>query len=510
MPFAASTSETLTNISGVRTSPMLSHINVGTRMDCTIEELAEKIACVVGFSGRIEFDASKPDGTLCKLLDVPRLEALLGCRAEKVLEAGCGNAYGWFKRNIEQKSLEKAVSKKEGVETIRILHMMLSNFYIDGYNYQENALPRQNLKDGHDVKIIASTETFITPHRLGYIAPSNYINKDGIEVLRIPYRKTLPHFVVKKVRTYPGVYSLIEDFSPDIIFFHGASAYELVTVLRYKKEHPAVRFLVDQHGDRYNSARNFLSREILHRRFYAPILRFVLPYIDKVFCISLDVMDFLNELYSIPKEKLEFFPLGGVVVPREELAERNQKIRREMRIDDSIVIMLHTGRMDKQKKTVELLQSFASVANKNARLWLAGSFHQEIETEATALIEKDKRIQYLGWKTPEEMLDILCATDIYLQPGTQSATMQNAMCAGCALMLYPYKSHQPFMRGNSFCVENELDMVDVFRSIKESPSKLKGMSILSHEIARSTLSYEVLANRMYTGSSSSPRDTIIA
>lgn len=58
------------------TRPMQSHINVGTGEDITIRELAELVARVVGFTGRIEFDASKPDGTPRKLLDVSRLRGL--------------------------------------------------------------------------------------------------------------------------------------------------------------------------------------------------------------------------------------------------------------------------------------------------------------------------------------------------------------------------------------------------------------------------------------------------
>lgn len=52
------------------TEPMLSHINVGTGIDCTIEELTETIAKVIGYQGRIEWDATKPDGTPRKLMDV--------------------------------------------------------------------------------------------------------------------------------------------------------------------------------------------------------------------------------------------------------------------------------------------------------------------------------------------------------------------------------------------------------------------------------------------------------
>jgi len=60
------------------TEPMLSHINVGTGIDCSIRELAETMAAVVGFEGEVAFDATKPDGTMRKLLDVSRLENWAG------------------------------------------------------------------------------------------------------------------------------------------------------------------------------------------------------------------------------------------------------------------------------------------------------------------------------------------------------------------------------------------------------------------------------------------------
>lgn len=77
------------------TQPMLSHINVGTGQDCTIRELAETIARVVGYTGRIEFDRAKPDGTPRKLLDVSRLAAL-GWRAGIGIEHGLRDTYRWF------------------------------------------------------------------------------------------------------------------------------------------------------------------------------------------------------------------------------------------------------------------------------------------------------------------------------------------------------------------------------------------------------------------------------
>ena len=80
------------------TQPMLSHINVGTGIDCTIKELAETIKKVTQFDGELVFDSTKPDGTKRKLLDVSRLKRL-GWQAKISLEDGLKNTYQWFLDN---------------------------------------------------------------------------------------------------------------------------------------------------------------------------------------------------------------------------------------------------------------------------------------------------------------------------------------------------------------------------------------------------------------------------
>jgi GDP-L-fucose synthase len=70
-------------------------VNVGVGEDLTIRQLAELIADVVGFGGSLTFDASKPDGTPRKLLDVSRIHAL-GWRARIPLRRGIEKTYAWF------------------------------------------------------------------------------------------------------------------------------------------------------------------------------------------------------------------------------------------------------------------------------------------------------------------------------------------------------------------------------------------------------------------------------
>jgi GDP-L-fucose synthase len=80
------------------TAPMLSHINVGTGVEVTIRQLAETISEVVGFSGDLIFDTSRPDGTGRKLMDTGKLNSL-GWQPQHELKAGLDQTYQWFVAN---------------------------------------------------------------------------------------------------------------------------------------------------------------------------------------------------------------------------------------------------------------------------------------------------------------------------------------------------------------------------------------------------------------------------
>ncbi len=77
------------------TREMVSHINVGTGEDVSINQLAELLSEVIGFQGCLEFDSSKPDGAPRKLLDVSRIKTL-GWQSGIDLEQGLRDTYGWY------------------------------------------------------------------------------------------------------------------------------------------------------------------------------------------------------------------------------------------------------------------------------------------------------------------------------------------------------------------------------------------------------------------------------
>ena len=82
-------------------TPMLSHINIGSGEDCSIKKLTETIAHIIGFTGIIKWDNTKPDGAPRKLMNNSRLQKL-GWKPTISLEKGLENTYEWYKTNYDR------------------------------------------------------------------------------------------------------------------------------------------------------------------------------------------------------------------------------------------------------------------------------------------------------------------------------------------------------------------------------------------------------------------------
>lgn len=381
---------------------------------------------------------------------------------------------------------------------MRILHLMLSCFYIDDANYQENVIPRQNKKDGHEVLIIASTEVFIKNNILGLTFPRSYVNEDEIPIIRLPYNHFCNKFISKKIRSYPNLYKSISDFAPDIILFHGTAAYALVTVTKFKRNNPHVRFYVDSHEDYHNSATTYLSKQILHKIFYRHIIQKCLPYIDKILYITYETSIFLKDAYGIPDNCLRFFPLGGILPETEKRETVRKKIRSELELKEDHILLIHSGKLDAKKRTAEIVNAFRQVPDQNLRLVIIGSMDEDVSASTTPIIKADPRIHYLGWLNSGLLQDYLCAGDLYVQLGGQSATMQNALCCGCAAALYPYESHKYLLNDSVFYIKNLIDLIDIIKTVSNDRSILEEKRKKSFNVAKNVLDYKKISALIYT------------
>lgn len=381
---------------------------------------------------------------------------------------------------------------------MRILHLCLACFYIDGYNYQENVLPRINKEDGHEVRIIASTETFVDNQNLGYVEPSEYVTEYGVPIKRLPYVTVGTHFTTIKFRKYPHLYEEIAAFAPDVIMSHDIAFWSVLDVIRYKKEHPNVKFYADTHTDEKNSGRNWISMHVLHRLFYRYLHQRALPYLEKFFYVTAERKIFAQKHYGMPESILEFYPLGGNIFSENEYDEKRRTYREHLGVTGEETVFVHSGKMDTLKRTEELILAFSSVRDLKAKLVIIGSMTQEREPVLMPLIQQDPRIVFLGWRPSEELLNYLCACDMYLQPGSQSATLENSLCCKCAVMSYPHEAYtsEYGASGIMWC-ETQQDMQKIFKDVAEKKIDFHSLSEQALNFAEEVLNYRKLAGRLY-------------
>jgi len=380
---------------------------------------------------------------------------------------------------------------------VRIAHIGLASFFTEHMTYQDNQLSGQNALDGHEVLVVSNASKYVD----GKVVDTGYEDRclgNGVRLVRLPYRRILSRSVSEKLRVVDGLYDLLEDFAPDVIMSHNLAYWSVLDVIRYKKKHPAVKFYADTHTSVYNSGRNWVSLNLQHRILYRYLTQRALPYLEKYLYVGASERDFARENYGVPPERMELFPLGGNPPEENVLQDHRAKRREELALAPDELLLLHSGKLDALKRTKELLEAFAAVPELKAKLAIIGSIPEKEKETLLALMEADSRVVYLGWKQSSELLGYLCASDLYCQPGSVSATLQNAVCCGSPVMAYPHLIYtEDLDYGNILWVKTKEDMETVFRDLACKKTDLTALREGSQRCARELLDYRVLAARLY-------------
>lgn len=378
---------------------------------------------------------------------------------------------------------------------MKILHIQFAGPYTSGMNYQENLLPKEHVRLGHAVTLLTCCYAWMNG-TIQYVPEESCILPDGVHLRRIDFRRLGTEFFTRKMRWVKGLDKVLQEETPDFIMLHDFQSVSTLAVCRFIKKHPAVHLVVDCHTDFYNSARNWLSKYILHGVIYKRFAQEAGKRANKLYYLSEETKDFMLERYHLPKEKLEYLPLGGILFSDEEYEQKRSRRRKELGIKDENILVVHSGKMSKEKRTVELMKAFTATAAHHMFLAIIGTAEPDVQNEIETACKNNQHITYLGWKRGEDLLDYLCAADVYAQPGTQSATLQNAICARCAIMVYPYSSHRTMMQGNGYYIENERQIQDALADVACHPEKLEQMKLNSLKVGKELLDYKRQAEKI--------------
>ncbi|MGI2327624.1 glycosyltransferase family 4 protein [Planococcus sp. YIM B11945] len=314
-------------------------------------------------------------------------------------------------------------------EVMDILHLCLCGPVTDSWNYQENLLTKYHKKLGHTVTIITSRWIWNNKGEMTLSEKTDYINEDGVRTIRLPIRGK--NRLDKKFKKYDKLYASISQVKPEIIFIHGCQFVDMKQVVKYIKNFPEIQVYVDNHSDFFNSATNWVSKNILHKIIWKKYAKDIEPYTEKFYGVSPARVNFLIDMYKINKKKVELLVLGADDEKVEEARSTSvvNEVRAKYNIKQDDFLIITGGKIDKNKRQILLLmKSVAEIKKPNVKLLVFGSVDPQYKEEFNSLLNES--IVYTGWINPEHTYRYFYAADLIVFPGLHSVFWEQAVGLG--------------------------------------------------------------------------------
>ena len=218
------------------------------------------------------------------------------------------------------------------------------------------------------------------------------------------------------------------------------------------------------------------------------------PYTTKFYGVLPARVDFLRNIYKLPKEKVELLVMGAddeKVEEAKSLNLRNQ-IRKKYDIKPSDFLIVTGGKIDNAKKqTLLLMKAVKQIKTKHVKLIIFGSIINELKEEVNALVDGD-RIQYIGWIKSEDSYKHFAAADLVVFPGRHSVFWEQVVGLGvpCIFKYWHGTTHVDVGDNCMFLHEESVEEMkekieillndeEIFRKLKDS-AETKGVKQFSY------------------------------
>lgn len=337
----------------------------------------------------------------------------------------------------------------------KICHIILSGTYDEGWSYQENILPKYHVILGYEVFQI------VTPYRFdgGKMIKGKerrYVNDHGIKVTVLSCtgeRRLRGYF-----KTFPTLYKTMEDIKPEILFVHNCQFVDTKIIALYLKKHPDTICYVDNHADFSNSATNWISKNILHKIIWKHYVRLLEPYIKYFYGVLPARVDFLADIYGIPREKCKLLVMGAddELVRRSDVKTCREEINRTYGISDKDFLVVTGGKIDLAKtQTIHLMEAVRRIDNDRIKLILFGTVVNELKDKVDELTDGEK-IKYIGWIDAKDSYKYFSAADLVIFPGRHSVFWEQAVAQGKPLVVKDWEgTHHVDIGGNVIFLKHD-------------------------------------------------------
>lgn len=385
---------------------------------------------------------------------------------------------------------------------MKVVNICLGGPFTDGLSYQENLITKYMVKNGHKVWVLAPRWVWNSDGEQVQTNEIKYINPDGVHVLRLAMNGK--EDIKNKFRTFRGVYKILEKINPDFIFIHNVAYRDIATVAQYLKDHPNVKAVADNHADFSNSGTNWISKNFLQKGIWRHYAKKLIPYVNKFYGVLPARVDYLSDVYGIPKEKCELLVMGA----DDELVEKakNPNVIKEMRdrynIHSDDFLIMTGGKIDQWKtQTLLLMEAVQKIKNPKVKLIVFGSVVDELKNKVNALADGTK-VQYIGWQQSADSYPLFAASDLVVFPGRHSVFWEQVIGQGIPMLVKDWLgTHHVDLGGNvEFLIQDSVEEIqEKIEELINNPEKYQTMKRAAEDKGMKTFSYKEIAKRAVEG-----------
>lgn len=379
---------------------------------------------------------------------------------------------------------------------MKITHICLCGPTTDGFSYQENVITKYHKKSGNEVTIIASEWLWGSNGELVKTDKTDYINSDGVKVIRLPIRYG---DITTKLKTYKNLTNTLLKEMPDIIFIHGCQFLDIRTFAKFAKKNKNVKIYIDNHVDYSNGAKNWLSKNILHKIVWKHCVKSIIPHTEKFYGVLPARVDILSELYKIPPDKCELLVMGAddELVESAKAPQIRAEIREKYGIAQDDFLIMFGGKIDIFKKQILLLMDAVNeIENDKLKLLVFGSCTEELKDDVAA--RTSEKVQYIGWVNSADSYPLFAAADLACFPGRHSVFWEQVTGQGIPMLVkYLDGTTHVDLGGNvEFLYEDSKE--EIKQKIEElllNPEKYNTMKNVAQQKGMEHFSYKNIAKR---------------
>lgn len=376
----------------------------------------------------------------------------------------------------------------------KILHV--TPIYWDNWAYQENILAEYQARCGYDIYVIAPAIS-LAKYRNDLSGIENEYILNGVNVTRLKLKWN----IINRFYWFEGLFEKIKEIKPDIIMLHGLQMLPIFILRKYKISNPNCDIYADVHSDERISAKNLISKIVLHKIFWRFIIMLNISIFNTIYFVRPSVKDFIKKYYKIPECKLQSLLMGSEYPPKsyEEREKLRLSIREKYSIPNDAILLCTGGKLDLDKNISLLIRTVSDINDSRIQLVVFGEVLPSYKEIFNNLLINSRNTNFIGWLDAKNIYDLFCASDYAIFLGGHSVLWEQAIGFGVPC-IFQYSKDREYLdlNGNVLFLFNNsfLELKQLLLLFRYNPELVKKMAITALTEGPKKFSYEKIIDKL--------------